>query len=99
MNATDFCYWLQGFFELTGSKKLTPTQVKMIKEHLALTMTKVTPPLTIPLTTDKLVIPTTPWTPVVSPNDWPAGDWTIPNLPEDLGKIIVTCSEQPTRYC
>lgn len=42
MNAVNFCYWLQGFAELTPE---TPTaeQWKSIKEHLALVFTKVTP--------------------------------------------------------
>ena len=45
MNERDFVYWLQGFFELTDSKKLTEAQVKMIKEHLALVLEKETPAL------------------------------------------------------
>jgi hypothetical protein len=43
MEATDFCYWLQGFFELSGDKKLTPKQVEIIKDHLQLVFNKVTP--------------------------------------------------------
>lgn len=42
MGTQDFCYWLQGFFELTGQDKLDETQVKMIKEHLALVFKKET---------------------------------------------------------
>ena len=42
MTTDNFCYWLQGFFELTDSSELTPEQVEMIKEHLSLTMTKKT---------------------------------------------------------
>lgn len=34
MNERDFCYWLQGFFELTVPTSLTEWQVKAIKEHL-----------------------------------------------------------------
>lgn len=34
MTERDFCYWLQGFFELTVQTSLTEWQVKMIKEHL-----------------------------------------------------------------
>lgn len=38
-----FCYWLQGFFELTDwSGELTEDQVEMIKEHLQLVFTKET---------------------------------------------------------
>lgn len=34
MNAENFAYWLQGFFEMTEAQQLTPEQVKMIKTHL-----------------------------------------------------------------
>jgi hypothetical protein len=51
MNERDFCYWLQGFFELDGGddqarQGLTKEQVEMIKEHLALVFKKVTTPKT-----------------------------------------------------
>jgi hypothetical protein len=42
MNTQDFCYWLQGFFELSGEDNLTPQQVKVIKEHLQLAFKKET---------------------------------------------------------
>lgn len=42
MNERDFYYWLQGYFELSGSKTLDEEQVKMVKEHMALVATKVT---------------------------------------------------------
>jgi hypothetical protein len=37
-----FCYWLQGYFEL-GGENLSPQQVQIIKDHLALVFNKVTP--------------------------------------------------------
>jgi hypothetical protein len=37
-----FCYWLQGYFELSGSTVLSEQQVKAIKEHLNLVFNKVT---------------------------------------------------------
>ncbi len=43
MNAQDFTYWLQGFFEMTPKNELSEEQVKMIREHLALVFNKVTP--------------------------------------------------------
>lgn len=52
MNSEQFCYWLQGFFEMTDSKNLSEAQVKMIKEHLALVFQKVTPPLQKGILTD-----------------------------------------------
>jgi hypothetical protein len=36
MKATEFCYWLQGLFELSGDKALTEEQVTKIKNHLKL---------------------------------------------------------------
>ena len=37
MTAVQFCYWLQGFFELNESPKaLSPEQVHSIKNHLSL---------------------------------------------------------------
>lgn len=42
MNANDFCYWLQGFFELTDVKTVDEKQVEVIKEHLSLVFNKVT---------------------------------------------------------
>jgi hypothetical protein len=34
MLARDFCYWLQGHFEISGSTSLTDTQIQVIKNHL-----------------------------------------------------------------
>ena len=45
MTSEQYVYWCQGFVELTGGVRPTPEQWKMIKEHLALVFTKVTPPL------------------------------------------------------
>ena len=36
MNAIDFCYWLQGHFELNPDISMTPEQTKLIKNHLNL---------------------------------------------------------------
>jgi hypothetical protein len=36
MKAENFCFWLQGFFELTDPKQVTPEQAEQIKTHLAL---------------------------------------------------------------
>ena len=38
MNAIDFCYWLQGHFELNPDQvELNSEQVRVIKNHLRLT--------------------------------------------------------------
>jgi len=37
MTSRDFCYWLQGFFELSGGGgELTQAQAGAIRKHLAL---------------------------------------------------------------
>lgn len=40
MTSKDFCYWLQGYFEINGAGKptaaMTPEQTDMVKRHLAL---------------------------------------------------------------
>lgn len=44
MTPENFCYWLRGYIELTGGDAtMTPNQVKIVKDHLDLVMTKVTP--------------------------------------------------------
>ena len=36
MTSRDFCYWLQGFFELSNDQAISPTKAAMIQKHLAL---------------------------------------------------------------
>lgn len=36
MNSIDFCYWLQGYFELSDVKKIDTKQTKIVKDHLNL---------------------------------------------------------------
>lgn len=36
MKAENFCYWLQGFFEITDPKIINSDQIEMIKKHLNL---------------------------------------------------------------
>ena len=43
MTTEQFTYWLQGFFELSGTTTLNEEQVKVIKEHIALVLKKTTP--------------------------------------------------------
>lgn len=47
MDATNFTYWLQGYFEILAAAKvedesLSGEQVACIKEHLAMVLSKVT---------------------------------------------------------
>ena len=48
MNAEQFVYWLNGYLELSGAQDLNAAQVKSVREHLALVLGKVTPPLENP---------------------------------------------------
>ena len=43
MTPENFCYWLQGMFELTKSDTLSKQQITIIKNHLQLVFNKVTP--------------------------------------------------------
>jgi hypothetical protein len=43
MKSESFTYWLNGFFELSGSNELNQGQVQIIKDHLALVFKKETP--------------------------------------------------------
>ena len=36
MKASEFCYWLQGMFELSNPQELNKQQTTQIKRHLAL---------------------------------------------------------------
>lgn len=36
MKSRDFCYWLQGYFELATQDKITIDQVKTIQRHLSM---------------------------------------------------------------
>jgi hypothetical protein len=36
MTPTEFCYWLQGYFELTDEKEMDESKVDSVKRHLSL---------------------------------------------------------------
>lgn len=42
MNSQDFCFWLQGFLEISDAKTLDEKQLAKVKEHLTLVFTQVT---------------------------------------------------------
>ena len=43
MQPNEFCYWLQGFFELSGANiALNDSQIALVKEHLQLVFHKET---------------------------------------------------------
>lgn len=43
MSPESFTYWLRGYFEISDSNNLSPQQVQIIRDHLALVFKKVTP--------------------------------------------------------
>lgn len=47
MTPEQFCYWLQGYFEMSETEKLDKKHVKILKDHLALVFKKVTPNYTV----------------------------------------------------
>lgn len=54
MTSQDFCYWLQGYFEITGAGQLTDREL-IIADHLQEVFKKVTPDrATSTITTDSL---------------------------------------------
>jgi len=36
MYSHDFCYWLQGYFEISGTKMISEEQAEIIQNHLNL---------------------------------------------------------------
>ena len=45
MTPQDFCYWLNGYFDLSDGQTLSPRQVEVIKGHLSLVFDKQKPSL------------------------------------------------------
>lgn len=43
MTPENFCYWLRGYLEISGSTSITDEQLKEISNHLDLVFTKLTP--------------------------------------------------------
>lgn len=43
MTPENFCYWVQGYFEIGNIQSLNSAQVQIVKDHLALVFKKVTP--------------------------------------------------------
>ncbi len=48
MTEKEFCYWLQGFIEIENPKGITASKLEIIKDHLKLVFTKVTPNHKVP---------------------------------------------------
>lgn len=43
MHALEFCYWLQGFIEISNPQLIDESEIDIIKDHLQLVFNKVTP--------------------------------------------------------
>ena len=43
MTCEQFTYWLQGYFEISGTTYLSELQTQIVKDHLDLVFKKVTP--------------------------------------------------------
>lgn len=49
MSSLEFCYWLQGYFEIRREEVgLSDKQIEIIKDHLQLIFNKVTPNRNVP---------------------------------------------------
>lgn len=87
MNAENFTYWLQGFFELKKTidhrEGFSPETVKVIEDHLQLVFKKVTPQYQFPST------PITTLPKPINPNDMVT---TLPYTPFNPNQpITITC--------
>lgn len=47
MTPENFCYWLQGYFEIGKEDSLTEQQIEEIKRHLKLVFLELTPYVTM----------------------------------------------------
>lgn len=43
MTSENFCYWLQGYLEIEDPSNINEGKLQIIKDHLSLVFTKVTP--------------------------------------------------------
>lgn len=59
MTEREFCYWLRSAFELSGAESFNKEQTRIIKEHLDLVLTKITPSLDYQKIYDGINNPTT----------------------------------------
>jgi hypothetical protein len=85
MTPEQFCYWLQGFFEVghADGSAIGPQQAKAIRAHLEKVFTKTTPDIPIP----PIELRPLPHTPLPYTPISPFGQ---PHLP-DWWRITVSC--------
>lgn len=83
MTPEQFCYWMQGFTELSGGFPPTTEQWKSITEHLQTVFVKRTPPLEDAINNMKKKT----YPPHVNPSDvkpFDMGRWPIDLKPGDI---------------
>lgn len=69
MQSRDFCFWLQGFFELSGdTEAITAEQVALIRQHLELVMVHEIAPLAKETPTPRPVPMPVPTPPAPAPD-------------------------------
>ena len=95
MTEKDFMYWLQGFFELSGATSLNEDQVKVLKEHVALVMKKVTPSQ-MPLINFP-VLPNLPYVPPTLVPPTVVGDRINMPLPKFDNYEIICSTAEPIK--
>ena len=60
MTPQEFCYWLQGFLEMSNAKALDEKQVECVKEHMALVLSRIRLENTTVVTVGKMPPPSGP---------------------------------------
>ena len=83
MTPQEFCYWLQGLLEIGDPKSLDERQIAIIKDHLRLVFTKVTP--------ERQQEPTK-WPPVTPPQPISFPDPFLFPDPSPLDPYKIICS-------
>ena len=79
MTPEQFCYWMQGFVELSGGNVPTPEQWTSIGEHLQQVFNKKTPPIKITPAPEVNPAQVPPFNP-----DQPSYRWPIDIKPSDI---------------
>lgn len=69
MNSIDFCFWLQGYFEIHGKAEVSVEQAEIIKNHLNLVFKHEIDPLRNSETTTEQPVLNVTHQPVVTGND------------------------------
>lgn len=73
MTPEQFCYWMQGFVELSGGNPPTTDQWTSISEHLQQVFNKKTPPVQLTRNIEDAIRQATPFAPPdpLQPYRWP----------------------------